>query len=100
MFSITNIISKEKLINFCRENHIIKLSLFGSALRSELKPESDIDILIEFDKGHIPGLLGFARIENELTKMIGRKVDLHTPAELSKYFRNDVLMKAKVEYAF
>lgn len=100
MFSITAIISKKKLEEFCHENHIIKLSLFGSALRGELKPESDVDILVEFEKEHIPGLMGFARMENELTIMIGRKVDLRTPAELSRYFRIDVLAKARVEYAF
>ena len=100
MFSLIKHISKKKLEEFCRENYIVKLSLFGSALRDELKPDSDIDILVEFEKEHIPGLLNFSRMENELTKMIGRKVDLRTPAELSRYFRNDVLAKAKVEYAF
>ena len=100
MYSITFIIPKEKLETFCRKNHIKKLSLFGSALRSELKAESDIDILVEFDKEHIPGLLGIARMENELAEMIGRKVDLRTPAELSRYFREDVLSKARLEYAF
>lgn len=100
MFSITYIIPKEKLDVFCRENHIKKLSLFGSALRGELKTESDVDILVEFDKEHVPGLLGIARMENELTEMIGRKVDLRTPAELSRYFREDVLSQARVEYAF
>lgn len=100
MFSITFIIPKEKLEAFCRKNHIIKFSLFGSALRGELTPESDIDILVEFDKEHIPGLLGIARMENELAEMIGRKVDLRTPAELSRYFREDVLSKARLEYAF
>ncbi len=98
MFSILKIIKKDELLKFCRENHIKKLSLFGSALRDELKPESDIDLLVEFDDEHIPGLLKLAGIEIELTKMIGRKVDLRTPAELSRYFRNDVLEKARVEY--
>lgn len=99
MFSITFIIPRHELEGYCRRNHITKLSLFGSALRGELKAESDIDVLVEFDKEHIPGLLGIARMENELTEMVGRKVDLRTPAELSRYFREDVLSKAQVEYA-
>ena len=75
------------------------MPLFGSALRDELEPDSDIDILVEFDKKHIPGLLDLAGIKIELTEMSGRKVDLRTPAELSRYFRDDVLEKARVEYA-
>jgi len=98
MFSILKIIKKGELFKFCQENHIKKLSLFGSALRDELKAESDIDLLVDFEDEHIPGLLKLAGIEIELTKMIGRKVDLRTPAELSRYFRNDVLAKARVEY--
>ncbi len=98
MFSILKIIKKDELFKFCRENHIKKLSLFGSALRDELKTESDIDLLVEFEDEHIPGLIKFAGLEIELTKMIGRKVDLRTPAELSRYFRKDVLAKARVEY--
>ncbi len=99
MFSLTDFIPRAKLKAFCQKNHIIKLSLFGSALRDELKPDSDIDILVEFDKNHIPGLLDLAGMEIELREMLGRKVDLRTPAELSRYFRDDVLEKARVEYA-
>ncbi len=100
MFSLTHIIPKKDLDDFCQKNHITKLSLFGSALRGELTPESDIDILVEFDKAHIPGLLSIARMEIELSKLVGRKVDLRTPAELSRYFRDDVLSKARIEYAY
>jgi predicted nucleotidyltransferase len=75
------------------------MSLFGSALRGELTPKSDIDILVEFDKDHIPGLIDLAGMEIELQEMVGRKVDLRTPAELSRYFRDDVLKEARVEYA-
>ena len=99
MFSLTDYIPRAKLEAFCRRNHITKISLFGSALRDELKPGSDIDILVEFDKNHIPGLLDLAGMEIELKEMLGRKVDLRTPAELSRYFRDDVLEKARVEYA-
>jgi len=99
MFTITELIPKDRLAAFCHNNHIIKLSLFGSALRGELRENSDIDLLVEFEDGHIPGLLGLAGIEIELTKMIGRRVDLRTPAELSRFFRNDVLAEARIEYA-
>ena len=99
MFSILKIVKKDEFFKFCRENHIKKLSLFGSALRDELKPDSDIDLLVEFEDEHLPGLLKLAGLEIELTEMIGRKVDLRTPAELSRYFKDDVLTKAKVEYA-
>lgn len=99
MFSLTNTISKRKLAAFCRKNHIRRLLLFGSALRDQLQAESDIDLLAEFEQGYIPGLMRFAGMEIELTEMAGKKVDLRTPAELSRYFRDDVLSKAKVEYA-
>jgi len=75
------------------------MSLFGSALRDELEPGSDIDILVEFDKNHMPGLFDIAGMEIELSEMFGRKVDLRTPAELSRYFRDEVMEKARVEYA-
>ena len=99
VFSLLEIISKEKLEEFCRKNYIIKWSLFGSALRDELRPDSDIDVLVEFKKGHIPGMLDLAGMEIELSEKAGRKVELKTPSELSHYFRDDVVSKARVEYA-
>ncbi len=99
MFSLAGYVSKEKIAEFCRRNHIIKLALFGSALREELKPESDIDILVEFERGHVPGLITFAGMEIELTDMIGRKVDLRTAGDLSRYFRDEVVNSAEVQYA-
>jgi len=99
MFKLTDYIHRAELETFCRRNHITKMSLFGSALHDELKPDSDIDILVEFDKDHMPGLFDIAGMEIELSEMFGRKVDLRTPAELSRYFRDDVLEKARVEYA-
>ncbi len=98
MFSLADYISKEKIAEFCRRNHIIKLALFGSALRDELKPESDIDILVEFERGHVPGLITFAGMEIELTDMIGRKVDLRTAGDLSRYFRDEVVNSTEVQY--
>lgn len=99
MFNLADYISKEKITEFCRRNHIIKLAIFGSALRDEFKSESDIDILVEFEAEHIPGLMDIAGMEVELTEMAGRKVDLRTPAELSRFFRDDVLSKVRVGYA-
>ena len=90
---------KQQLDKFCKEYHIRKLSLYGSALRDDFKSDSDIDILVEFNPGFKVGLLKMARIENELSEMLGRKVDLRTPGELSRYFRNEVLENAEVEYA-
>jgi uncharacterized protein len=99
VFKLKDYISEKEIVNFCKKNYIIRMSVFGSALRDKLGPESDIDILVEFDQNHIPGLMDLAGMEIELAEMIGRKVDLRTPAELSRYFRDDVIQKARVEYA-
>ncbi|MBE0410175.1 MAG: nucleotidyltransferase family protein [Anaerolineales bacterium] len=93
-------VSKEEIDSFCQERHIRRLSIFGSALRSELRADSDIDVLVEFDRSHIPGLFGVARIERDLSELFGgRKVDLRTPEDLSRYFRDQVIREAKVLYA-
>ncbi len=92
-------IPKEKITEFCKRNHIRKLSLFGSVLHGNFRPDSDIDLLVEFDPAHIPGFFKFAHMERELSELIGKKVDLRTPQELSKYFRDEVLSEAKVQYA-
>jgi len=97
-YRIEQHISQNKLAEFCRKHHIRKLSLFGSALRGRMRPESDIDLLVEFDPGHVPGLLTLAGMEIELTEMVGRKVDLRTPQELSRYFRAEVVNAAEVQY--
>ena len=98
MFVLKDYIPEEKLIKLCRENHIRRLSLFGSALRDELGPDSDIDILIEFEEEHVPGLLTIAAIEIELSELAGKKVEVTTPDELSRYFRDEVVSHARVEY--
>jgi hypothetical protein len=90
----------EILEQFCRKNRIRKLSLFGSVLRNDFRQESDIDVLVEFEKNGIPGLLGISRMERELSQIFGgRKIDLRTPEDLSKYFRQQVLSTAEVQYA-
>lgn len=89
---------KDKLAQFCRKYHISKLSIFGSALTEEFGPDSDIDVLVEFEPDHTPGL-AFFLMESELSALLGRKVDLNTEQFLSRYFRQDVLRNAEVQYA-
>lgn len=90
----------DKVAEFCKRNGIRKLSLFGSALRDDFRPDSDIDLLVEFRVGAAPSLLDLARMERELSAVLGgRKVDLRTPQELSRSFRDEVLSTASVQYA-
>jgi predicted nucleotidyltransferase len=92
-------IPQAELAELCRRWHIRRLSLFGSMLRGEGRPDSDVDLLVEFQPDQRVGLIQMARIERELSERIGRKVDLRTPADLSRYFRDEVLREAKVQYA-
>lgn len=93
-------VDRERLKRVCRRHHIRRLALFGSALRGEFNPDSDVDVLVEFELEHVPGLLGIARIERELSVIFEcRKVDLRTPEDLSRYFRADVIAKAELQYA-
>ncbi|MCK4265832.1 MAG: nucleotidyltransferase family protein [Thermoplasmata archaeon] len=91
---------KDKVVSFCKRHHIIKLAIFGSALRSDFRSDSDVDILVEFESGHTPSFFRLFDMEDELSSLIGgRKVDLRTPEDLSRYFRNQVLATAVVQYA-
>jgi predicted nucleotidyltransferase len=93
-------LQKDKIASFCREHHIRRLAIFGSALRPDFRPDSDIDMLVEFEPEHIPGLFGIARMERELSTLCGgRKVDLRTKEDLSRYFRQQVVEEAVVQYA-
>ena len=93
-------IPRKEIQEFCRRNHISRLSLFGSVLTPNFGPESDIDILVEFEPGQSPGFLRMASLENELSALFGgQKVDLRTPQELSRYFRDEVMASAEVQYA-
>ena len=93
-------IPKAELTEFCRAHGIRRLAIFGSALRSDFGPESDVDVLVEFAPGRAPGLLGLAGMEMELSTLFdGRKVDLRTPEDLSRYFRQEVVDTAEVQYA-
>ena len=89
----------DRLADFCRRNHIRRLSLFGSILHDNFGPHSDVDLLVEFDPTHIPGLFGIAEMEIELSEIIGRKTDLRTPEDLSRYFRDQVLREAELQFA-
>jgi predicted nucleotidyltransferase len=96
---VTNItISENAIADFCRKNHIRKLSLFGSVLRDDFRPDSDVDVLVEYEPGAIITLLDMARQEIELGTLLGRKVDLRTPEELSRYFRQQVIERAQPIY--
>lgn len=91
-------VPQDQLAEFCRRRHIRKLSLFGSALRDDFRPDSDVDVLVEFEPGHVPGL-AFITMQEELSALLGRNVDLNTPKFLSRYFRDQVLSEAEVLYA-
>jgi hypothetical protein len=91
-------LSDEVLAGFCRKHHIRKLSVFGSALREDFRPESDVDVLVEFETGYPVGFIRLAGMERELSRLLGRKVDLTTPGGLSPYFRDEVLREADTRY--
>lgn len=90
-------IPKDKIADFCKRHHIQRLCVFGSALRDDFAPDSDVDVLVEFESGHVPGF-AFFDLEDEISELIGRKVDLNTPNFLSRYFRDEVLKQTEVQY--
>ena len=90
---------EQMLAAFCRAHGIRKLSLFGSMLKGTARPDSDIDLLVEFEPGRVPGLLGMASLEAELSTLLdGKVVDLRTPDDLSRYFRDEVIQSAETRY--
>ena len=92
-------IPQANIADFCQRHHIRKLALFGSVLRDDFRPDSDIDVLVEFEPGHVPGFIRLAGMELELSELLGRrKVDMNTPMGLSPYFRDEVLAEAEVVY--
>lgn len=90
-------LDREQISEFCRRHHIRKLALFGSVLRDDFGPGSDVDVLVEFEPGHVPGL-SFLAMEEELSGILGRKVDLNTEGFLSPYFRDRILAEAEDQY--
>ena len=92
-------VPQDKIREFCLRNHIRKLALFGSVIRDDFGPESDIDVLVEFDDGAEVGFFELYDMEEELSSLfMGRKIEIITPASLSKYFRDEVLNTAEVQY--
>lgn len=91
-------IPREVIVRFCGQNQIRRLALFGSILTDRFRPDSDVDMLVEFEQGCVPGFLRLAQMEQDLSALLGRRVDLRTPQELSRYFRDEVLASAVVQY--
>jgi len=92
-------IDRERVAEFCRRHHVRRLALFGSVLREDFGPDSDVDVLVEFPPDARAGLFEMARMEDELGEIVGRRVDLRTPAELSRYYRDEVVASAETQYA-
>ena len=92
-------VPKERIVDFCRRHHVRKLAFFGSVLREDFRADSDVDVLVEFEEGHIPGLAFFG-MEEELSGIFGRKTDLNTPGFLSRYFQKSVLQAAENSILF
>ncbi len=90
-------LDRKAVADFCRRHRIRRLSLFGSVVRGDFGPGSDVDVLVEFEPGHVPGL-EFFEMQEELSQLLGRRVDLNTPNGLSPYFRERVLAEAEVAY--
>jgi predicted nucleotidyltransferase len=90
-------VDRRKIHHFCRKHHIRRLAFFGSVLRTDFDTESDVDVLVEFEHGHTPGLKFFA-IQDELSKILRRNVDLNTPQFLPSNFRKDVMTGAETHY--
>jgi len=93
------VVPQKQVTDFCRRNHIRSLSLFGSVLSEDFGPDSDVDVLVEFEPGHRVGLIRLAGMEIELSRILGRRIDMRTAADLSRYFRQEVLDVAEVQYA-
>jgi predicted nucleotidyltransferase len=98
MVSMTHVgIDRELLTEFCMAHHVRKLAIFGSALREDFRPDSDVDVLVEFELGREPGLSFFA-MQDELSRLFGRSVDLNTLGFLSPEIRSRVMSEAKTQY--
>lgn len=89
---------REAIADFCRRHGVRRLAVFGSALRDDFRPDSDVDVLVEFAEGRAVGLIGFAGMEQELSGLLGRRVDLNTPGFLSRQFRDRVLAESRECY--
>jgi predicted nucleotidyltransferase len=91
-------IDREQIAEFCRKHHVRRLSFFGSVLTDRFAPDSDVDVLVEFEPEHTPGLLTLALMEIELSELLGRRADIRTAEDLSRYFRDEVVSAAQMQY--
>lgn len=91
-------VDQERVGAFCRKHHITRLALFGSVLTDRFGPDSDVDVLFEYDSDHVPSLFDVVRMERELAEILGRAVDMRTAQDLSRHFRDDVVREAVVQY--
>ncbi|HNT89730.1 MAG TPA: nucleotidyltransferase domain-containing protein [Candidatus Hydrogenedentes bacterium] len=91
-------IDSERIAASCGKHHITKLALFGSVLTERFGPDSDVDVLFEYHPEHVPSLFEVVRMERELSEILGRKADMRTPEDLSRYFRDEVVRRAVVQY--
>jgi len=91
-------ITESQISDFCQSNHIRKFAFYGSVLRDDFRPDSDIDVLVEFEPNQPIGLMEVVRMERRLSELMGRKVDLRTPQDLSRYFRDEVVAEAEIMY--
>ena len=93
------VIAEDKIRKFCEHHHIRRLAIFGSALRDDFGPDSDVDVLVDFVPGHTPGFFKLFEMEEELSGLLGgHKIDMRTPEDLSRYFRDKVVATAQVQY--
>ncbi len=92
-------ISRKQVAEFCQRHHMRELALFGSVLTDDFHEKSDVDVLVQFMPGEEPGLFALAGMELELSELLGRKVDMRTPDDLSQYFRKEVMRAAEIQYA-
>lgn len=91
-------VDPEKIADFCRRHHIRRLAFFGSVVRDDFQPDSDVDVLVEFEPGTRVGMMRLAGMEIELSELLGRKADMNTPGFISRYYRDRVLAEAEVQY--
>jgi len=92
-------IDRDEVTAFCRRHHIRKIAFFGSVLRDDFRPDSDVDVLVEFEADYIPGLFELMAMQLEFSELIGREADFRLPGDLSRYFRDRVIAEAEVLYA-
>lgn len=92
-------INHDEIVTFCRRHHIRRLALFGSVLREDFRSDSDVDVLVEFEPNHIPGLISLMEMQQEFSDLIGREADFRAPGDLHRAFRDTVVAEAEALYA-